>query len=71
MWDYLFNKTKSQNAETIDIYINWENFEAVLRTVYGELDEERIAELQLQKFIQGKLTADYSTKFQRLTIKTQ
>ena len=29
----------------IGIYVNWENFEAALRTVYEELDKERIVEL--------------------------
>ena len=45
MQDYLFNETGSQNTETVDIYANWENFKITLRTVYGELDEKRTAEL--------------------------
>ena len=71
MRDYLLNETGSQDAETVGIYANWENFEAALRTVYGELDEERTAELQLQKLTQGGSAADYSAKFQRLATKTQ
>ena len=71
MRDYLFNETGSQNVETVNIYANWENFKTALRTVYGELDKERITELQLQKFIQGRSAADYSAKFQRLAIKIQ
>ena len=47
MRDYLFNKTGSQDAETVNIYINWENFKTVLRIIYGKLDEERIIKLQL------------------------
>ena len=45
MWNYLFNKIGSQDIKTVDIYINWENFEAALRIVYGELDKERTAKL--------------------------
>ena len=51
MQDYLFNKTESQDTKTINIYVNWENFETALKTIYGELDKERTAKLQLQKFI--------------------
>ena len=47
MRDYLLNKTGSQDTEIIDIYINWENFETALRTIYGELDKKRIIKLQL------------------------
>ena len=45
MQDYLFNKIKSQDVKTINIYINQENFKTVLKTVYGELNEKRIIKL--------------------------
>ena len=33
--------------EIIGIYINWENFEIALKTIYGELNKERTTKLQL------------------------
>ena len=69
MRDYLFHKTGSQDLKMVAIYINWENFEMALRTVYKKLDKKRTAELQLQRLIQSGSTADYSTRFQRLAIK--
>ena len=45
MQDYLLNETGSQNVEMVDIYVNWENFEAALKTVYGELNKERTVKL--------------------------
>ena len=47
MRDYLFHKIGSQDMETVVIYTNWENFKMALRTIYRELNEERIVKLQL------------------------
>ena len=45
MQDYLLNETESQDAEIIDIYINWENFKTAFRTIYGELNKKKITKL--------------------------
>ena len=45
MQDYLLNKTEFQDAETVDIYVNQENFEAALRTIYGKLNKKKTIEL--------------------------
>ena len=71
MKDHLLNPEKDQDHDTKQIYGSWGNFEKALRTVYGELDEEKTAELQLQRLTQKGSAADYAAKFQRLSSKTQ
>ena len=69
--DHLLNPEKDQDNNTKQIYNSWGNFKKALRTVYSKLDEEKTAELQLQRLTQKESAADYAAKFQRLSSKTQ
>lgn len=64
------NSTKDKwSDDTIHVFESYDNFERELRTVFGEIDEERMAERQLMQLRQVASAAKYTAEFRRLESK--
>ena len=69
--DFLNNKPDERDDDTIEVTQNHLNFKNKLRQVFGDFDEEHLAERRMQSLQQTGSAADYASKFQQLAAQTQ
>ncbi len=68
--DYLDNKTDQQNDETVEIFQKYSAFEEHLTGMFGNKDEVRNAEQQIENLKQRKSASHYATEFRQLVART-
>ena len=69
--DFLNNEPDKGDNNTIKITQNYLNFKNKLRQVFGNFDEEHLAERRMQSLRQTGSAANYASKFQQLVAQTQ
>ena len=69
--DYLFKEKEVRKPETRFIFGIPEVFEARIRRIFENIDQERTAEKQLYDLRQKKSTVNYSISFQHITTNTK
>jgi Retrotransposon gag protein/Zinc knuckle len=62
--------TKDMQKATIDIFHTWDGFKEKAEQVFGEVDEGRQAERELQRIKQRGSAAQYLAEFQKNSVKT-
>ena len=69
--DFLNNEPDKKDDNTVEVTQNYSNFKNKLRHVFGDFDEEHLAERRMQSLRQTGFAADYASKFQQLAAQTQ
>ena len=69
--DFLNNMPDKRDDDTIEVTQNYSNFKNKLRQVFGNFDEEHLAERRMQSLRQTGSAANYASKFQQLAAQTQ
>ena len=69
--DFLNNEPDKRDNDTIEATQNYLNFKNKLRQVFGNFDEEHLAERMMQSLRQTGSAADYASKFQQLAAQSQ
>ena len=69
--DFLNNKPDKRDDNTIEVTQNYLNFKNKLQKVFGNFDEEHLAERRMQSLQQTGSAANYASKFQQLAAQTQ
>ena len=69
--DFLSNEEVDQDQDTVNIFSDWDNFEAALKDAFGLVNEERQAAAQLFTLNQTKSCAAYAALFRQLASKTE
>ena len=69
--DFLNNEPHKKDNNTIEVTQNHSNFKNKLRQVFGDFDEEHLAERRMQSLRQTGSAANYVSKFQQLVAQTQ
>ena len=64
--DFLNNKPDKSDNNTKKITQNYLNFKNKLKQVFGNFDEEHLAERRMQSLRQTGFAADYASKFQQV-----
>ena len=64
--DFLNNEPDKKDNDTIEVTQNYSNFKNKLRQVFGNFDEEHLAERRMQSLRQTRSAANYASKFQQL-----
>ena len=64
--DFLNNKPDKRDDDTIKVTQNYSNFKIKMRQVFGDFDEEHLAERIMQSLRQTGSAVDYASKFQQL-----
>ena len=68
--DFLNNKPDERDDDTEEVTQNYSNFKNKLRQVFGDFDEEHLAECRMQSLRQTGSAANYASKFQQLAAQT-
>ena len=68
--DYVSNPYTSLSQETRDIFGSYYNFEQALLDAFGTVDEERLAENQLDALKQKGAASDYAATFRQIASRT-
>ena len=69
--DFLNNEPDERDNDTVEVTQNYSNFKNKLRQVFGDFDEEHLAECRMQSLRQTESAANYASKFQQLAAQTQ
>ena len=69
--DFLNNEPDKRDNDTIEVTQNYSNLKNKLRQIFGDFDEEHLAEHRMQSLWQTESAADYALKFQQLAAQTQ
>ena len=69
--DFLNNEPDKKDDDMIEVTQNYLNFKNKLRQVFGNFDEEHLAEHRMQSLQQTGSAANYASKFQQLAAQTQ
>ena len=69
--NFLNNEPDKKDDGTIEVTQNYSNFKNKLRQIFGNFDEEHLAERRMQSLRQTGFAADYASKFQQLAAQTQ
>ena len=65
------NEPDKKDDDTIKVTQKYSNFKNKLRQVFGDFDEEHLAERRMQSLRQTGSAANYASKFQQLAVQTQ
>ena len=68
--DFLNNEPDKRDDNIIEVTQNYSNFKNKLRQVFGDFDEECLAEPRMQSLQQTGSAANYASKFQQLAAQT-
>ena len=68
--DFLNNKPDKRDDDTIEVTQNYSNFKNKLRQVFGNFNEEHLAERRMQSLRQTRSAANYASRFQQLVAQT-
>ena len=69
--DFLNNEPDERDNDTIEVTQNYSNLKNKLRQVFGDFDEEHLAERRIQSLRQTGSATNYALKFQQLAAQTQ
>ena len=69
--DFLNNEPDKRDNNMVEVTQNYSNFKNNLRQVFGDFDEEHLAERRMQSLRQTGSAANYASKFQQLAAQTQ
>ena len=61
--DWKTNSNRDQNSETKAIFASYDYFQTKLRTIFGDVEAERVAERELVSLKQNKLASAYTARF--------
>ena len=69
--DFLNHKPDKKDNNMVEVTQNYSNFKNKLRQVFGNFDEEHLAERRMQSLRQTGSDANNASKFQQLAAQTQ
>jgi hypothetical protein len=64
--DYLNNKPRDQDQETLNIFAAFDNFEEAIKEAFGTVNEQRQAIERLKTLKQRGSAADYAATFRQI-----